>query len=37
MRAYAYAENRRLHDVAADVVSRRQRFDPEQPLDRDQQ
>jgi hypothetical protein len=27
MRAHAYAENRQLHDVAADIVARRWRFD----------
>jgi hypothetical protein len=27
MRAYAYAENRRLSEVACDVVERRLRFD----------
>ena len=26
LRAYAYAHDRRLHDVAADVVARRLRF-----------
>jgi GAF domain-containing protein len=31
MRAYAYAENRQLHDVAADIVARRWRFDRDQP------
>jgi hypothetical protein len=29
MRAYAYAENRHLADVATDVVARRLRFDPD--------
>jgi hypothetical protein len=29
LRAYAYAHERRLRDVAADVVARRLRFDPE--------
>ncbi len=29
LRAYAYAHDRRLHDVAGDVVARRLRFDPE--------
>jgi len=29
MRAYAYAENRRLSEVAHDVVTRRLRFDPD--------
>jgi hypothetical protein len=29
MRAYAYAQDRRLSDVARDVVARRLRFDPE--------
>jgi GAF domain-containing protein len=31
LRAYAYAENRRLEAVADEVVSRRLRFDPELP------
>ncbi len=31
MRAYAYAENRRLGEVAGDIVARRLRFDPENP------
>jgi hypothetical protein len=31
LRAYAYAHNRRLRDVARDVVSRRLRFNPEGP------
>jgi hypothetical protein len=31
MRAYAYAENRRLGDVARDVVARRLRFDRDRP------
>jgi hypothetical protein len=30
MRAYAYAENRRLREVARDIVARRLRFDPDQ-------
>lgn len=30
IRAYAYAENRRLGEVAADIVARRLRFDPDQ-------
>jgi hypothetical protein len=30
MRAYAYAEDRRLSEVARDVVARRLRFDPDQ-------
>jgi hypothetical protein len=30
IRAHAYAENRHLSDVAADVLARRLRFDPEQ-------
>lgn len=29
LRAYAYAHERRLRDVAADVVARRLRFSPE--------
>jgi GAF domain-containing protein len=29
LRAYAYAQDRRLRDVAADVVARRLRFDPD--------
>src|SRR5437763_51787 len=29
LRAYAYAHDRRLRDVAADVVARRLRFDPD--------
>jgi hypothetical protein len=29
LRAYAYADGRRLHDVAGDVVARRLRFDPD--------
>ncbi|MFC4999445.1 GAF and ANTAR domain-containing protein [Dactylosporangium cerinum] len=29
IRAYTYAENRRLNDVAGDIVSRRLRFDPD--------
>jgi hypothetical protein len=29
MRAYAYAENRRLGEVASDIVARRLRFDPD--------
>ena len=29
MRAYAYAQDRRLSDVARDIVARRLRFDPE--------
>jgi hypothetical protein len=29
MRAYAYAENRRLSEVARDIVARRLRFDPD--------
>lgn len=29
LRAYAYAHDRRLHDVARDVVARRLRFDPD--------
>jgi ANTAR domain/GAF domain len=31
LRAYAYAENRSLHDVAADIVARRLVLDPDQP------
>jgi hypothetical protein len=31
VRAYAYAENRRLGEVAGDIVGRRLRFDPEIP------
>lgn len=30
MRAFAYAENRQLSEVAADVIARRLRFDPDQ-------
>ena len=30
MRAYAYAHDRRLSEVARDVVARRLRFDPAQ-------
>lgn len=30
MRAYAYAENRRVSDVARDIVARRLHFDPDQ-------
>ena len=33
LRAYAYAHDRRLGDVARDVVERRLRFDPDPPLD----
>ena len=29
LRAYAYAHDRRLRDVAGDVVARRLRFDPD--------
>jgi hypothetical protein len=29
LRAYAYAHDRRLRDVAADVVARRLRFEPD--------
>jgi AmiR/NasT family two-component response regulator len=29
LRAYAYAENRRIGEVARDVVARRLRFDPD--------
>jgi hypothetical protein len=32
LRAYAYAHDRRLGDVARDVVERRLRFDPDPPL-----
>jgi hypothetical protein len=31
MRAYAYAENRRLGAIAGDVVARRLRFDQDRP------
>ena len=31
IRAYAYAENRPLSDVAADIVARRLRFDQDSP------
>ncbi|MEV4536438.1 ANTAR domain-containing protein [Asanoa sp. NPDC049518] len=34
LRAYAYAHDRRLHHVAADVVARRLRFDPDPDEDR---
>lgn len=34
LRAYAYANDRRLRDVAADVVARRLRFDPDSGEDR---
>jgi hypothetical protein len=30
MRAHAYAQNRQLGEVAADIVARRLRFDPDQ-------
>jgi GAF domain-containing protein len=33
LRAYAYSHDRRLGDVARDVVQRRLRFDPDPPLD----
>ncbi len=33
LRAYAYAHERRLSDVARDVVGRRLRFEPDSPLD----
>ena len=33
LRAYAYAHDRRLRDVAADVVARRLRFDPDTDAD----
>jgi hypothetical protein len=33
LRAYAYAHDRRLRDVARDVVARRLRFDPDEPGD----
>jgi GAF domain len=33
LRAYAYAHDRRLRDVAADVVARRLRFDPDTDTD----
>ncbi len=35
LRAYAYAHERRLRDVARDVVTRRLRFSPEESRDRD--
>jgi len=35
LRAYAYAHDRRLRDVAADVVARRLRFDPDAETGRD--
>jgi hypothetical protein len=35
LRAYAYAHDRRLRDVAADVVARRLRFDPDAGTGRD--
>jgi hypothetical protein len=31
MRAHAYAQDRHLHDVAADIIARRFTFDPEHP------
>ena len=31
MRGFAYAENRQLHDVAAEVVARRLTFEPDPP------
>jgi hypothetical protein len=31
LRAYAYAHDRRLGDVARDVVARRLRFEPDPP------
>jgi hypothetical protein len=34
LRAYAYAEDRRLGDVARDVLERRLRFEPDPPWDR---
>jgi hypothetical protein len=34
LRAFAYAQDRRLRDVAGDVVARRLRFDPDAPDDR---
>jgi hypothetical protein len=34
LRAYAYAQDRRLDDVARDVVERRLRFGPDSPSDR---
>jgi hypothetical protein len=37
MRAYAYAENRQLHDVAADIVARRLHLGRDRPIDPDQQ
>jgi hypothetical protein len=33
LRAYAYGHNRRLRDVAADVIARRLRFHPEDDID----
>jgi hypothetical protein len=33
LRAYAYAHDRRLRDVAEDVVARRLRFDPDRDGD----
>jgi hypothetical protein len=35
LRAYAYAHDRRLRDVAADVVARRLRFEPDAETGRD--
>jgi hypothetical protein len=35
LRAYAYAHDRRLRDVAADVVARRLRFHPDTDTDTD--
>jgi hypothetical protein len=31
IRAFAFADNRSLHDVAVDIVERRLRFDRDQP------
>jgi hypothetical protein len=35
IRAHAFGEGRRLHDIAADIVARRLRFDPDERFDRD--
>ena len=37
IRAHAYTENRQLHDIAADIVARRQHFERDPPPDRAQQ
>jgi hypothetical protein len=37
MRAHAYTENRQLHDIATDIVARRQRFERDPPSDQAQQ